>query len=113
MRHAGHTAVHVRDLGLHKADDLAIFERAAADDLIVVSADTDFGALLAARDAAKPSVVLFRGAGCRAPADLLALIQANIAQLHESLDEGAIAVFEPLRLRLRRLPIQPRRDPGA
>ena len=43
LRNAGHTAVHVRDIGLHNADDLTIFERAVADDLVVVSADTDFG----------------------------------------------------------------------
>ena len=113
LRNAGHTAVQVRDLGLRAADDLTIFERAAADDLVVVSADTDFGTLLAAREVAKPSVVLFRGEGSRAPADLFALLQANGAQLREPLEDGAIVVFEPSRLRVRRLPILPRRVPGA
>ena len=47
LRHAGHEAAHVRDIGLHHADDEEIFERAASDDFILVSADTDFGTLLA------------------------------------------------------------------
>jgi predicted nuclease of predicted toxin-antitoxin system len=111
LRNAGHTAVHVRDIGLREADDLTIFQRAAVDDLVVVSADTDFGTLLAERDVARPSVVLFRGEGSRAPADLFALIEANSAQLREPLEDGAIAVFEPTRLRVRRLPILPRRGP--
>lgn len=113
LRNAGYAAVHVRDLGLRSADDITRFERAAADDLVVVSADTAFGTLLASRDSAKPSVVLFRGEGSRAPADLFAIIQGNIRQLCDALEDGAIAVFEPSRLRVRRLPIVPRPAPGA
>ena len=105
LREAGHTALHVREVGLQHALDLEIFERAAADDFVVVSADTDFGTLLATRSASKPSVILFRGEGSRAPSHIFALIQANAAQLSEPLRAGAIAIFEPLRLRVRPLPI--------
>ena len=43
---AGHDAVHVRDYGLHAAEDLAILERAGIEDRVVVSADSDFAMLL-------------------------------------------------------------------
>lgn len=41
---AGHDAIHVRTLGMQRAEDVQIFDRAATDERIVVSADTDFGA---------------------------------------------------------------------
>ena len=43
---AGHDAVHVGDYGLQAAADETIFDRAADEERIVVSADTDFGTLL-------------------------------------------------------------------
>ena len=65
LTQAGHDALHVRTIELHRAEDLLIFDRAAAEDRIVVSADTDFGALLANRSVQKPSVIQFRGRGKR------------------------------------------------
>ena len=52
--------MHVRDLGMQASTDVEIFELARTDDRVLVSADTDFGTLLAHRKSAKPSVMIFR-----------------------------------------------------
>ena len=90
---------------MHRSEDAAIFERAAADDRIVVSADTDFGALLAARTVRKPSVIQFRGQGSRRPDALAHTILSNLSQVTKALESGSIVTFEPSRVRVRALPI--------
>jgi predicted nuclease of predicted toxin-antitoxin system len=52
---AGHDAVAVRDVGLTAAPDDEILDWAFVDDRVIVSHDTDFGTLLAARRQVKPS----------------------------------------------------------
>jgi predicted nuclease of predicted toxin-antitoxin system len=101
----GHDAVHVRDIGLQHAPDVTIFDRAAAEDRVLVSADTDFGTLLASRGVQKPSVILFRGPGSRRPEVLAHAMTVNLRQVAEALDSGSIVTFEPSRVRIRTLPI--------
>ena len=52
LEQAGHDAVHVRSIGLQRGDDGVIFDRAAVEGRILVSADADFGTLLAVRSSA-------------------------------------------------------------
>lgn len=107
LRAAGHDAVHVRDRGLATADDTQIFDLGAQEDRVIVSADTDFGTLLAQRAHSKPSVILFRGATTRRPTEQIALLLANLPSIQADLAKGAIVVIEPARLRIRSLPIIP------
>ena len=102
---AGHDAVHTRDIGLARASDDVIFDRAADEGRVIVSADTDFGTLLALRAAAAPSVILFRRMVDRRPSSLVAVLLANLSAVAEDIDAGAVVVLEPERVRIRRLPI--------
>jgi predicted nuclease of predicted toxin-antitoxin system len=107
LRQADHDAIHVRDLGLAAADDQTIFEHADRDQRVIVSADTDFGTILALRNAPKPSVILFRGATTRNPIDQVKLLIANLGGITPSIERGAVVVLEPQRIRVRSLPISP------
>ena len=105
LRKAGHDAVHVRDIGLAAADDEAIFAKALTDDRIIVSADTGFGTMLALRSVNRPSVILFRQGSQRRPERQFSILMANLATVAESLNSGAVVIFEQSRIRVRMLPI--------
>ena len=73
---------------------------------ILVSADTDFGELLARSNAALPSVVLLRRT-VHVPADQSAIIDEVVGVVADDLDAGAIVVISDDRIRVRPLPIRP------
>ena len=110
LRAAGHDAIHVLDYGMHAATDEAVFERATVESRVVVSADTDFGTLLALREAISPSLILFRAASLRRADDQVALNLRALPSIDTALQRGAIVILERHRLRLRDLPITRRRE---
>jgi predicted nuclease of predicted toxin-antitoxin system len=105
LKAAGHDAVHLRDLGMQAATDRVVLEHARADERILVSADTDFGGLLARSGASTPSVILIRRLSGRRAAEQAAIILANLDQVAEDLTAGAIVVLHEDSLRVRRLPM--------
>ena len=102
---AGHDAVHLRSIGKQAASDDVVFGLAYEQDRILISADTDFGTLLALRGQNKPSVILFRHCDEREPRKQCSLLLQNLDQLSADLQTGALIVIEPHRIRVRVLPL--------
>lgn len=111
LRQAGHDAVHVRDYGLQAATDEVILDRAAGEERVIVSADTDFGTILAVRMSSKPSFILFRRELSHHPRNQSDLLLANLPHMEAALQLGAVVVFETGRIRMRTLPIGGGRPP--
>lgn len=104
---AGHDAVHVADRGLSRAEDDEVLALALAEDRVLVSEDTDFGALLARSGDRLPSFVLIRTAEPLTSDDQAALLVANLPHAERDLEAGAIVVLGRGRMRVRPLPITP------
>jgi predicted nuclease of predicted toxin-antitoxin system len=105
LRDHGYDAVHVRNYSLQRADDEAILDRAAVEGRVLVSADTDFGTILALGGRSNPSVIIFRRDTSRKPGDQLDVLLTNLPVVEAALGKGALVVFEETRIRIRDLPI--------
>jgi predicted nuclease of predicted toxin-antitoxin system len=96
--------VHVGAVGMAKASDREILERAAQEGETVVTLDADFHTLLALANAASPSVIRIRIEGLRG-ADVAAIVSVVVAACHADIVAGAMVTVDPHRIRVRRLPL--------
>jgi len=100
----GHDALHVRNIGLAASSDSEIIDMAARQDRVLISSDTDFGAILTFRESTKPSFILFRQSD-KQPASQLSFLLDNLPALQKELLTGCVIVLEDKRIRIRSLPI--------
>lgn len=101
---AGFYAQHWRALGAAGAPDVEIMAYAKANDFVVLTHDLDFGAILAATNAEKPSVVQIRSDDLT-PETLAGPVIAGLRQCKDALAAGALVTVDPARVRLRVLPL--------
>ena len=106
LRAVGHDCVHVYELGLGGQPDEQIMALADRENRVLISADTDFGELLANAPVLAPSVILLRRTDKRA-GSLAAVVIANPGQFTEDLAADALIVISDTRIRARRLPMKP------
>jgi predicted nuclease of predicted toxin-antitoxin system len=105
LRRMGHDAVHVREIGMQRAPDLLLVEKAKAEGRVVLTFDLDFGEILAMGVATQPSVLLFRLTDERSDS-VNRRIEVVLAEQSDTIMSGALILIEDLRYRIRRLPIR-------
>ncbi len=105
LRAAGHDVTVAREVGLSTATDEVVMAAARAEQRVLVSADTDFGAILARTQATSPSFILIRRAANERPTEQAGLLMGNLDAVADDLDAGAIVVLGDRTLRIRPLPI--------
>lgn len=81
------------DIGLGTASDFEILERAAADERVIVSSDSDFGTLLARHNRSMPSFVLLRHGNDLTVDQQTALLVANLPLVEDELRRGAVVTL--------------------
>lgn len=104
---SGFEAVHWSTLGAMNAPDSEIMAYARMNNYVVLIHDLDFGAILAATQGEKPSVVQIRAEDV-SPDVIGKQLVAALKQMEAELEQGALMTVDPKRTRLRVLPLQPK-----
>ena len=103
---AGHQAQHWSDVGQPTASDVTVMRWARERGHVLLTHDLDFTALLAASQAAGPSVIQVRAQDVL-PETLAPLVLRALADYEVELGQGAVLTLEPDRARIRLLPLSP------
>ncbi len=104
LKKLGIDAVHVGELGMAAAEDAEILRHALDNNLVVVTLDADFHALLAKSGAGGPSVIRIRREGLRGE-ELAELIKDVLKICGEDVEKGAVVSVTEMAVRIRRLPL--------
>lgn len=105
LRQQGFDAVLVSEIGMERADDSEILEKASVHGRVCVTLDQDFHAHLAVARCGSPSVILLRVQGLDAQAQA-ELIRAVYSQCEQVLRDGAAVSANQNTIRIRRLPLK-------
>jgi predicted nuclease of predicted toxin-antitoxin system len=105
LRTNGHDVVHLCEQGLQRLSNGDIFQKALAEQRVVLTFDLDFGEILASAGSHIVSVIVFRLHNTRA-SHVIERLQAVIESSTEVLGKGAIVMVEEGRHRVRQLPFK-------
>jgi predicted nuclease of predicted toxin-antitoxin system len=100
----GHDAVHAANIGSANATDAALLARARAESRVVITADLDFGRLMAEVPANSPGIILLRG-GSYSDTEMINLVQRVLQRVEHGLLVESLIVVDRHRIRRRQLPI--------
>jgi predicted nuclease of predicted toxin-antitoxin system len=98
------SAVHWSTVGDPRATDSTLLAWAGKHQHVLFTHDLDFGTLLARTHASGPSVLQIRARNVL-PRDLVLIVVATLGQYRHELARGALLVVDPLKSRVRLLPL--------
>ena len=104
LARAGFESVHWSSLGEASASDSEIMDYASANGMVIFTHDLDFAALLASRNAQRPSVIQIRTQDVL-PAAIGDVVVRALRASQPHLEAGALVSVDPTRNRIRLLPI--------
>ena len=108
LHRSGFEAIYWTEIGESDAADEVIMEWARGNNAHVPTTDLDFGAILAASGAERPSVVQFRP-GRHLPDKLVEQLISAVTRYARALENGALITINQKSTRLRILPISSER----
>ena len=105
FRVSWYEAKHWRQIGDIRAEDTEIMEWARVNEYVVFTHDLDFGSLLYATNANKPSVIQLRMENI-VPDAAGSFVIETLDVVSKELEAGALAIIDPKRHRIRLLPLR-------
>lgn len=87
----GHDAIHLSNQGLHTMEDHLIIEKAASENRIILTADMDFGQMLAFSKTNPVSIIQFRLFDL-SPANLISKINIIFERFSGQLNNGPLII---------------------
>jgi predicted nuclease of predicted toxin-antitoxin system len=100
----GFEAVHLSEVGPANSPDRDVLDWAAERGFVVVTADLDFPAILAATKSGRPSVIVIRNENL-APEASVGPLTGAISAAKDQLEAGAVVSLDASRSRIRLLPL--------
>ena len=104
LREQGHDARHLREENLHRLPNGEIFQKALAEERIILTFDLDFAEVAALSGGKAASVIVFRLRNARA-SNVVARLATVHSGLQQELARGAVVTVEDSRYRVRPLPV--------
>ena len=109
LNDCGIEATHWSSIGKFNATDLEIMEFAKLNEYVVLTHDLDFCGILASTHGDKRSVVQIRSEDV-SPDKIGNQIAAALSQMAVELENGALITVDPVRTRLRVLPLPSKKE---
>jgi predicted nuclease of predicted toxin-antitoxin system len=104
LRELGHDAIHAADVGAARAADSTLLVKARTESRVVITADLDFGRLMAEVPEKSPGIILLRG-GSYSDEEMIELVQRVLRSVKQELLAKSLVVIDRYRIRRRQLPI--------